>query len=72
MPDKLRLAQEYWSRAERLRAIAGDITRQKERELLMQLADEYDQMALSAGATSRAEVARVVPRDPSKTVQVAA
>jgi hypothetical protein len=62
MQDKLRQAQEYKDRAERLRAIARDLAK-SERGLLMQLADEYDQMARSVGLIARAEVTRAVGSD---------
>jgi hypothetical protein len=48
MVDKLKQAQEYRTRAGQLRSIASAVSRQSERELLVQLADEYEEMARSA------------------------
>jgi hypothetical protein len=63
MHDKLQQAQIYRMRAERLRTIARDLVQSNERELLMQLADEYDQMAQSAGFMARTEVTDSVGSD---------
>ena len=48
--DKLKQAQTYRTRAEELRSIASALSRQSERELLLQLAAEYEEMAQSAFA----------------------
>jgi hypothetical protein len=55
--DKLNRAQTFRSRANQLRAIADTLVRQAERELLIQLATEYDEMARSAAAIARTVVA---------------
>jgi hypothetical protein len=57
--DKLKQAEGFRNRAERLRSIAKDLTREEERKLLMQLASEYEQMAYSAVGLAMAEVVRV-------------
>jgi hypothetical protein len=54
--DKFKRAQDFRSRAEGLREIARSLTRDSERELLMQVAEEYDVMARSAAATGKFEV----------------
>jgi hypothetical protein len=56
--DKLKQAEGFRNRAERLRSIAKDLTREEERTLLMQLAGEYEQMAYSAVGIAMTEVAR--------------
>jgi hypothetical protein len=56
--DKFKQAQSYRDRAERLRGIAAGLGQQTERELLMQLAMEYEQMAQSAATIAMTEVAR--------------
>jgi hypothetical protein len=61
--NKLRQAEGFRDRAERLRAIAKDLTQEKERALLMQLASEYEQMAHSAVGLAMAEVARATQQD---------
>lgn len=48
--DKLKQAQTYRTRAEELRSIASALSRQSERELLLLLAAEYEEMARSAFA----------------------
>jgi hypothetical protein len=60
MEDKLQQAQQYRTRADRLRAIARELAEQSQRDLLIQLADEYDEMAHSAAAVARAEVSRAL------------
>jgi hypothetical protein len=64
--DKLKQAEGFRNRAERLRSIAKDLTREEERELLMQLASEYEQMALSAVALAMAAVGRAVGKTEEK------
>ena len=61
--DKLKQAERFRDRAERLRLIANDLTQDKERALLMQLASEYEQMAHSAVSLAMAEVARCTGKD---------
>jgi hypothetical protein len=56
--DKLKQAEAFRDRAERLRLIAEDLAQERERELLLQLASEYEQMAHSAVGLAMAEVAR--------------
>ena len=56
MEERFKQAQTYRSRAGRLRSIANALTGQNERELLVQLADEYDEMARSAFALALAKV----------------
>jgi hypothetical protein len=67
MGDKFKQAHDFRSRAERLRAIARDLVQQNERQLLEQLADEYDQMARSAAAIAKVEVAQAVGDDLEKS-----
>ena len=50
MEDKFKQAQTYRTRAGQLRSIASALVQQSERELLVQLADEYEEMARSAFA----------------------
>ena len=64
--DKLKQAEGFRDRAERLRLIAKDLTQQKERELLMQLASEYEQMAHSAVGLAMAEVVRATRKTADK------
>ena len=61
--DKLKQAEAFRDRAERLRLIAQDLTREEERELLLQLAVEYEQMAQSAVKVAMYEVARATASD---------
>ena len=56
--DKLKQAEAFRDRAARLRLIAKDLMRDEERELLLQLAVEYQQMAHSAVGLAMVEVAR--------------
>jgi len=58
--EKFKLAQDFRSRAERLRNIARELAQQSERELLMQLAEEYDGMARSAATVAKIEVAQAI------------
>jgi hypothetical protein len=64
--DKLKQAEGFRNRAERLRLIAKDLTREEERTLLMQLAGEYEQMAYSAVSLAMVEVARVAGKTGEK------
>ena len=64
--DKLRQAEDFRDRAERLRLIAKDLAQDEERALLMQLAAEYEQMAHSAAGVAMAEVARVFGKIENK------
>ncbi len=63
MEDKLKQAQTYRSRAGQLRAIANALTGQSERELLVQLAAEYDEMARSAFALALGRIESAINRD---------
>ena len=56
MEDKFKQAQTYRNRAGQLRAIANALTGQSERELLVQVAAEYDEMARSAFALAPGRV----------------
>ena len=58
--DKFKQAHDFRSRAERLREIAGGVAGADQRELLMQLAEEYDEMARSAAAVAKLEVAQAI------------
>jgi hypothetical protein len=54
--DKFKQAQTFRSRAGQLRTIASALAQQSERELLVQLADEYEEMARSAFALALGRV----------------
>jgi hypothetical protein len=58
--DKFKQAQDFQNRAERLRAIACGLSRETERKLLMQLAEEDAEMERSAAASAKVEVARAM------------
>ena len=61
--DQLKQAEAFRDRAERLRLIAQDFTREEERELLLQLAVEYEQVAQAAVKVAMYEVARATASD---------
>ena len=63
MQDKLNQAQNFRARAEQLRSIASGLSRADERELLIQLAREYDAMARSAATTARLQLAKAIHPD---------
>ena len=67
--DKLKQAEGFRDRADRLRLIAKDLTQEEERVLLMQLASEYEQMAHSAMGLAMAEVARAAGKTEDKEVR---
>ena len=56
--DKFKQAEDFRCRAERLRQIASGLTLETERALLLQLAEEYEEMARSAAAVAKIEVAQ--------------
>ncbi len=56
--DKFKQAEDFRCRAERLREIARGLTLETERTLLLLLADEYEEMARSAAAVAKIEVAQ--------------
>ena len=56
--DKFKQAEDFRYRAERLRQIASGIMLETERALLLQLAEEYEEMARSAAAVAEIEVAQ--------------
>jgi hypothetical protein len=56
--DKLKQAEAFRDRAARLRLIAKGLMRDEERELLLHLALEYQQMAHSAAGLAMVEIAR--------------
>ena len=58
--DKFKRAQDFRSRAEGLREIAHGLTAERERELLMQVAQEYEEMSRSAAATGKFEVEQAI------------
>lgn len=58
--DKFKQAQEFKRRADGLRDIAFGLVRERERALLMQLAEEYDEMAHSAAASGKVAVSRAI------------
>jgi len=58
--DKFKQAQNFRSRAGQLRQIARGLTRRSERELLMRVAKEYDEMARTAAAIAKVEVAQAI------------
>ena len=58
--DKFKQAHDFRDRADRLRAIAGAIAPERERALLMLLAEEYDAMARSAAIIGKGEVAEAI------------
>ena len=64
--DKLKQAEAFRDRAEKLRLIAKDLTRREEGALLMQLGSEYEQMAHSAVGVAMVEVARVAGKTGEK------
>ena len=66
MEDKLKQAQTYLDRAGQIRAIANALTAQSERELLVQVAAEYDEMARSAFALALGRMERAINREVEK------
>lgn len=56
--DKFKQAEDFRCRAERLREIASGLTLETERALLLHLAEEYEEMARSAAAVGKIEVAQ--------------
>jgi hypothetical protein len=54
--DKFKQAQTFRTRAGQLRSIASALAQQSERELLVQLAGEYEEMARSAFALALGRV----------------
>ena len=65
--DKFKQARDFRSRAEQLREIARGLTRQSEHQLLTQLAQEYDEMARSAAAIAKDEVAQATANGVEKS-----
>jgi hypothetical protein len=69
MEDKFKQAQTYRNRAGQLRAIANELTGQSERELLVQVAAEYDEMARSAFAFALGRIEGAINRDVENQVR---
>jgi len=61
--DKLKQAEAFGDRADRLRLIAQDLAHEEERKLLLQIAVEYEQLAHSAVNVAMTEIARVTGSD---------
>lgn len=72
LEDKFKRAEDFRSRAHRLRTIANGLARQSERELLMKLAEEYEQVAHSAAAIAKLEVRQATGSDEEIEKQHAA
>ena len=53
MSEELEAAQRYRMHAEQLRAIAADTADDNSRDMLLQIADDYDRMALSLQCIDR-------------------
>jgi predicted kinase len=53
MSEELEAAQRYRMHAEQLRTIAADTVDEKSRDMLLQIADDYDRMALSLQSIDR-------------------
>ena len=53
MSEELEAAQRYRMHAEQLRTIAADTVDEESRDMLLQIADDYDRMALSLQSIDR-------------------
>ena len=71
LEDKFKQAEDFRCRGEQLRAIASDLTLETQRALLLQLAEEYEEMARSAAAVAKNEVAQATDSEETRGRQMA-